>query len=526
MPENALTEANALSDKTRRVSQKSAKTNKSVKAQSAMEYLMTYGWAILIIAVVLGALFSLGLFSASSFIGSSCIAQSGFYCAGVTLSTSGGLQLTIGQATGTTFTNTKVLFVPFGANLSQGASAVIGTLTSGEEYTVTLQLPTIAPFPSSYALGTPITGYIYLTYTNVYGTQSTTEVATITTKVTSTAVLTLQQAPVTVPSGIQSYVPITLTNSQTTATPAPFQQMVQFPESTYQNYLTYNGNIANFEFFTSSGAIIPAWIESNSSGTITAWLNLASGINPGSANAITVYLGFASKTTNLLSSSGTTGIGEAPQLSSTYAQYDDGASVFSFYNNFAGTTLSPLISTASGITATQNNGLQLAVSTVGDTFYTMINQQETTPFIFESLVTAQNAGGSSNFQEGLVIDSNTIVGQNTGGQPGGTNYMFRLSNHGPYYNIYEGSTLLASSTPSAITYPYTSMESFQQNATGLTAIDNGNKLTASTTALTSGYIGFYTYSTTTGNSQFIQYVRTRAYPPNGVMPSVSFGSVS
>ncbi len=32
------------------------------KAQSAMEYLMTYGWAILIIAVVLGALFELGVF--------------------------------------------------------------------------------------------------------------------------------------------------------------------------------------------------------------------------------------------------------------------------------------------------------------------------------------------------------------------------------------------------------------------------------------------------------------------------------
>ncbi len=30
------------------------------KLQSAMEYLMTYGWAILIIAVVLGALFELG----------------------------------------------------------------------------------------------------------------------------------------------------------------------------------------------------------------------------------------------------------------------------------------------------------------------------------------------------------------------------------------------------------------------------------------------------------------------------------
>jgi hypothetical protein len=38
-----------------------------MKLQSAMEYLMTYGWAILIIAVVLGVLFQLGVFSSSSF---------------------------------------------------------------------------------------------------------------------------------------------------------------------------------------------------------------------------------------------------------------------------------------------------------------------------------------------------------------------------------------------------------------------------------------------------------------------------
>jgi hypothetical protein len=37
-----------------------------VKLQSAMEYLMTYGWAILIIAVVLGALFQMGVFNSSS----------------------------------------------------------------------------------------------------------------------------------------------------------------------------------------------------------------------------------------------------------------------------------------------------------------------------------------------------------------------------------------------------------------------------------------------------------------------------
>jgi len=39
----------------------------SSKAQSAMEYLMTYGWAILIIAVVLAALFQLGIFNPMTF---------------------------------------------------------------------------------------------------------------------------------------------------------------------------------------------------------------------------------------------------------------------------------------------------------------------------------------------------------------------------------------------------------------------------------------------------------------------------
>ena len=39
-----------------------------VKSQSAMEYLMTYGWAILIIAVVLAVLFQLGVFSGGNFL--------------------------------------------------------------------------------------------------------------------------------------------------------------------------------------------------------------------------------------------------------------------------------------------------------------------------------------------------------------------------------------------------------------------------------------------------------------------------
>ncbi|MGC9190792.1 MAG: hypothetical protein ACP5FR_02670 [Candidatus Micrarchaeia archaeon] len=80
------------------------------KAQSAMEYLMTYGWAILIIAIVLAALFSLGVFSSSSFTGTVCVASSGFLCSNPILH-DGTFSATIGQATGTSWTATTLCFV-------------------------------------------------------------------------------------------------------------------------------------------------------------------------------------------------------------------------------------------------------------------------------------------------------------------------------------------------------------------------------------------------------------------------------
>ena len=135
--------------------------------------------------------------------------------------------------------------------------------------------------------------------------------------------------PVTTPTDIVSYVPINLTNSQTTATPAQFQQIIAINSLNYTSYITYNSNFANFEYFYANGTVIPAWIESNDSNTITTWVKT---ISIPASSKLTIYLGFASETTNLLSGSGTSGIGEAPQLSSTYAEYDDGASVFLYYN--------------------------------------------------------------------------------------------------------------------------------------------------------------------------------------------------
>lgn len=77
----------------------------SFKAQNAMEYLMTYSWAILIVVVVLAALFTLGVFSGGSILGNTCIVSQGFACSGPILGTNGNVAFTFGQSTGTTVYN-------------------------------------------------------------------------------------------------------------------------------------------------------------------------------------------------------------------------------------------------------------------------------------------------------------------------------------------------------------------------------------------------------------------------------------
>jgi len=71
----------------------------NAKAQSAIEYLTTYGWAILIMAVVLGALYSLGLFSPGTFAGQECLLPAGLSCTNFYLAPNGLLTLNLLQVT-------------------------------------------------------------------------------------------------------------------------------------------------------------------------------------------------------------------------------------------------------------------------------------------------------------------------------------------------------------------------------------------------------------------------------------------
>ncbi len=172
------------------------------KAQSAMEYLMTYGWAILIIAVVLAVLFSLGVFSGGSSLPQLCTGVSGFLCSNATLSTSGSANVVIGQFSATPYYNVAVAFVPTGT-ATVGSGALLGvpevaftslstlnsnypsnTLPSG----VSVQLNGLTVSSTAVRVGTTITGNLWLSYT--LSSAATDCAATITASSTSSCSFT------------------------------------------------------------------------------------------------------------------------------------------------------------------------------------------------------------------------------------------------------------------------------------------------------------------------------------------------
>jgi len=76
------------------------------RAQAAMEFLMTYGWAVLILMVVIAILYYLGVFSPSP--PRSCVFPAGFTCYEFEVYQNGSLYLDVGQATGKMVTVTAV----------------------------------------------------------------------------------------------------------------------------------------------------------------------------------------------------------------------------------------------------------------------------------------------------------------------------------------------------------------------------------------------------------------------------------
>ncbi|MDG7047742.1 MAG: hypothetical protein JRN61_02045 [Nitrososphaerota archaeon] len=192
------------------------------------------------------------------------------------------------------------------------------------------------------------------------------------------------------PSGVQHYYALQVTNTQNVATPSPFQQMVNISDTaSFWSYINVtSGYVAsNVVFYWSNGTVIPSWMEnyypSHSPPYIIWWLKIGS---VPASSSITIYMGIGAMTTNFYSTYLGT-VGEAPQLSPTYAKYDSGASVFNLlYDNFAGSSLN-------GNIWNTTNAYGLAYDTFGHGLYINITQTSTATYFISLRAMPNNAIG-------------------------------------------------------------------------------------------------------------------------------------
>ncbi len=257
----------------------------SSKAQSAMEYLMTYGWSILIIAIALVVLFELGIFNGSSLSGTgSCIAQPQFLCTKPILASNGILVATIGEALGQV-TLTGIACNNNAAQPLSFNSITPITINTGE----TLQMAFYCPIPNN-AIGTSFNGNLWIQYNTPAESGQIIKIGSVSLKITVPG-----ESGSSSSSSTPVYVPITLTNQQSSATTSAFQQMITFNPSTYSSNEV--ANLSNIELTadapigTSGNVPLYSWIESGASATASntvIWVNLGSVILGSTQNYISV----------------------------------------------------------------------------------------------------------------------------------------------------------------------------------------------------------------------------------------------
>lgn len=78
------------------------------KGQAAMEFLMTYGWAILVVLAAIGALAYFGVLSPDKFLPRKCTIEAGFSCVDFTVDSGGDVTLYVQNGLGFDASNVTV----------------------------------------------------------------------------------------------------------------------------------------------------------------------------------------------------------------------------------------------------------------------------------------------------------------------------------------------------------------------------------------------------------------------------------
>ncbi|EEZ93058.1 MAG: hypothetical protein BJBARM4_0997, partial [Candidatus Parvarchaeum acidiphilum ARMAN-4] len=285
------------------------------RSQSALEYMMTYGWAILIIVIVAVILYSMGIFNPSSSISTTITGFSSTPVSSAIFTDNGGLSLSVQNSVGYPIEITNIT-----ATTTTGGKVTIEpniTLLPGKS-----QVLVLSKLFTAANQGSHISTAVTITYKEI--SQPLPGPYVSTGSITGSTPTVIYPANYT----FAAVSKLTIKNTQSSATSNPFQQMVNMTSADNGWQLISNGNFGqNVEFFYSNGTVIPSWLESYTGSSAIWWIKLGS--IPASSS-ITVYMGIAPTSTNLFN---TVNDGEAPQLSSTYAEYDDGAKVFALYFN-------------------------------------------------------------------------------------------------------------------------------------------------------------------------------------------------
>ncbi len=129
------------------------------KGQAAMEFLMTYGWAILAAVIVIGVLAYFGVFSPSTYVPNQCVLSAPFGCNAGSASATNGVQLELRHGVvGEQYTVSSIAVGGCGVN----ASVTNGTALQAD----TLYLIHV-PCTTAITAGTKFRGDITIIYTKV-----------------------------------------------------------------------------------------------------------------------------------------------------------------------------------------------------------------------------------------------------------------------------------------------------------------------------------------------------------------------
>jgi len=332
--------------------------------------------------------------------------------------------------------------------------------------------------------------------------------------------------------------PITISNSQDISTPNPFQQLIKINLQTINNdlssmnvkasmvisgqtgvsgsFLYYkNYNFTNFDFSYINGQIIPAWIEAGPNpygqGDLLVWLKL-NGI--GAESSITIYLNIFSTNDNLLGN----GIGEAPTLSPEYAEYDNGASVFDFYDNFYGHSL---------------NGNNWVYGGTGSIVVNNTVSLKTNNYIY--IMTRNGFNPQSTIcdvyaRSGTINAPDVAFSMTVGNFNNSNGYFWLFNSYNKYSNgsYANGGYYIGNSNTNGFALGNIASISWQTNNNhvyitdyGYSDVTYGNQTFDSYPTPSVVYYGIGLQYKSNGYVN-VTWFRVRAYPSNGVMPSVYF----